>query len=246
VAITDLLKQTEQFSKENSAAILTGVGVVGTVTTAYLTGRATLKCAHILADEEFTAKEKLPYIWKPYIPAAASGILTVTSIVAANRISSRKAAALAVAYGISDRAFQEYKDKVAEKLTAPKLTALHDEIAQDKVNANPVSNNQVLIVGKGDVLCYDSYTGRYFQSSIEEIKKAVNELNHEILNHSYATLSSFYDRIGLPPTVVSEEVGWSNNELLEVRFSTTMSDDERPCLVMDFCSGPHVGYRQLY
>jgi hypothetical protein len=258
VAIANAFKLSEKFVSENSPAILTGVGITGTLTTAYLTGLATFKAADILANEKIvdsgeeppeplTNQQKIKLVWKLYIPAAGVGALTVGSIFFSHRVSSKQTAAMVAAYGISERAFAEYKEKVVERLGDKTHVAIRDEIAQDKVNAHPLENAEVIIAGNGEVLCYDSVTGRYFQSTIESIKKAQNDINYEIINHSYASLSSFYDAIGLPATSYSDEVGWNlNNSPMDVTFSATISSDKRPCIVIDFTVAPITGYGNLY
>lgn len=257
---TSMVNKTQKLVIENSTSILTAVGVTGTVTTAILTGRASFKAAQILEWEQvdkygldfrerevgMEVKEKAKMVWPLYIPAAGVGMTTITAIIFCNRISSRRTAALAAAYGISERAFSEYKEKVVERLGKTKELAMRDEIAQDKVNKNPIEGREVIIAGSGDVLCYDSLTGRYFQSTIETIKKAENKVNYNIIHHMYDSLSSFYDEIGLPSTEYSEEVGWNLNNILDVTYSTTMSTDGRPCIVIDFKVSPVRDYGKLY
>jgi hypothetical protein len=41
-----------KFASDNSPAILTSAAVVGTITTAYLTGKASFKAADVIRDEE--------------------------------------------------------------------------------------------------------------------------------------------------------------------------------------------------
>ena len=104
---------------------------MGTIATAVLTGRATFKAADLIeqetkiintaVDEEqdpvyLTKTEKTKLVWSLYLPPVATGVLTITSIIFANKISSKKIAGLTVAAGVSERALQEYKDKVVEKL----------------------------------------------------------------------------------------------------------------------------------
>ncbi len=103
---------------------------------------------------------------------------------------------------------------------------------------DPVDKQQVIITGGGEVLCYDLYTGRYFQSSMETLKKAQNDLNYTVLNHQYASLTDFYSLIGLSSTKSSDDVGWNADKLLELRFSATISDDGRPCITLDFVVAP--------
>jgi hypothetical protein len=174
------------------------------------------------------------------------GATTITSILLANQIASKKIAALAVASGISERAFQEYKAKVVEKLGETKDLAVRDQVAQDRVDKHPIGTREIILAGTGEVLCFDMLTGRYFQSTIEDIKKAENKVNYDIFHHMYASLSSFYQEVGLPPTGYSDTVGWNSNTLLEVQFSTTLSTDQRPCVAVNFATLPVVDYERLY
>lgn len=243
----------------HSTTILTAVGVGGTVATAVLTGRATFKAAELIAKAQtevekdveadwvpllpgLSKTEKVKLVWREYLPPTATCITTVTCIIVANKISSKKIAALAVAGGISERALQEYKEKVVEKLGARQDEKIRDEIAQEHVTNNPPTGVPVIINGTGDVLCYDDLTGRYFHSNIEKIKHAENNVNYSILQDDSCGLSYFFDEIGLKPTTYTDQVGWNINTRMEVRFSTTMTDDGRPCLVLGFINLPVVDY----
>jgi Family of unknown function (DUF6353) len=267
-SLSQRIQQVKFLLDDNSGAILTGVAIAGTVSTAYLTGRATFKAAKILEEagdveighrptsedpEEFipvvqkrTTAGKVALVWKLYIPPVIMGVTTITSIVAANKLASKKIAALTVASGISERALQEYKEKIVEKLGVRQETAVRDEIAQDRVNNNPPNSREVIITGNGEVLCYDMLTGRYFHSSAEAIKRAENRMNFEILNHMYASLSEYYDMIGLPPTTYTDSVGWTGDKPVNVMISTTMSPDNRPCLAIDFETQPTTDYYRVH
>ena len=242
----------------HSPTLLTAVGVSGTVVTSVLTGRATFKAADIILQEQIakdenfegadlkdtglTKTEKVKLVWKLYIPPVVSGALTIASIITANKISSTKIAALTVAAGVSERAFQEYKDKVIEKLGEKQDEKIRDEVAQDRVNANPPRSGEVLIAGSGDVLCYDMLTGRYFHSTVEDLKRAENRINYELVHYMSASLSMFYEEIGLPPTPYTDSVGWNMNNHMEIKLSTVMSPDNRPCIAVDFSKPPIAEY----
>jgi len=66
-----------------------------------------------------------------------------------------------------------------------------------------------------------------------------------VLNDFYASLSDFYDLIGLPTTSFSDEVGWNSDRLLELQFSTVLSDDGRPCISIDFRTVPIRDYYKV-
>lgn len=259
MTLINIAKRTEKFLADNSPVVLTAIAVTGTLTTAYLTGVATFKAADLILVEEdrqyretvdeprivLDRKEMFLLVWKEYIPAAGVGIITVACIVGANRIGTRRAAAMAAAYSISEKAFTEYKEKVVEKLGDNKERVIRDEIAQDQVTNNPATGREVLI-GRGDILCFDTYTARYFLSSMEEVKKAQNDTNYEILHNNYCSLGEFYNRLGLPGTSFSEEVGWNSDHLLEVIFSTVLADDGQPCLSLRFTVEPIRGYYKSF
>jgi hypothetical protein len=249
---------------DNSTTILTGMGVAGTVTTAYLTGRATFKAARLIQEEELKREirkntenadnsegiklskvQKVKLVWHLYIYPVGACATTVACIIVANKIASKKIAALTVASGISERALQEYKAKVEEKFTQRQATNVRDEIAQDRVNKHPLSR-EVILAGTGEVLCFDMYSGRYFQSSVEEIKRAENKVNYNLNNFMHASLSEFYEEVGLPPTTFSDQVGWNANNRVEVVLSGVLSPDNRPCMAVDFASPPITDYSNLH
>jgi hypothetical protein len=263
--LTGLIRHGDKIKfllKDHSPTILTGVGVGGTVATAYLTGRASFKAAKLIEQEkqerveelkfpktevvEYTWPTKLKMVWKLYIPPVGAGAVTITSIIAANKISSTRIAALAAAAGISERALAEYKEKVMEKLGPKQDEKIRDEIAQDRINQNPPGSREVIVAGSGDVLCFDMHTGRYFQSSMEEMKRAENKVNHSLIQFMHASASEFYDEIGLPPSSYTDMVGWNANNQIELIFSSALTPDNRPCLAMDFKRPPTMEYARHY
>ena len=255
MAFSTLLKRTERIIADNSPAILTGIGVVGVLSTAYLTGHASIKAMRILDHEEkilvvarepeLTPKEKVQKVWKLYIPAVSTGLLTVTCIIAANRIGNRRAAAIAVAYSLTEKAFDEYRNKVVEKIGERKEELLRADIAQDSINKNPPSSGEVIMIGSGDVLCLEAFTGRYFTSNIESLRSAENQINAVIIHDMYASLSDFYDLIGLQHTDFSDEVGWNVDKMLDLHFASAIALDGRPCLSFSFRVVPIRNYTDL-
>lgn len=239
-----MFKKAEKFLVDNSTLILSASAISGVVMTGILTSKATYKAALILEamDEEATHKEKFKAVWYLYIQAISVAATTITCIIMANRISTKRATALAAAYSLSERVIEEYKEKVIEKIGANEERKIHDSIAQDRMVDHPIGKQEVIVTGGGDVLCYDMYSGRYFKSSMEELKKAQNDLNYNILNNFYASLNDFYDRLGLSHIKTGDEFGWNSDQMIELVFSTTMSDDQRPCISIDFSVSPIRNY----
>lgn len=237
-----LIKKAEKALRDNSPTILTSFGVSGTLTTAYLASKASFKASEIIRQHDVTRplnrkdlfKERFGLVWKLYIPAAISGAVTIGCIIGAAKIGNRRMAAVTAAYSLSEKAFTEYKDKVTEKFGKNKEQSVRDEIAQDKVKQNAPSSQQILMAGPGNVLCCELYTGRYFTSDIESLRKAQNEINAKIVREVYATLNDFYYIIGLSQTSYSGDIGWDSYKLMELEFSTVLTNDGKPCLAFEY------------
>lgn len=244
------------FGKKVSAEapiIATTTAVLGAVAGVALASRSGMKAEKLLAREadirrktknpEMTTADKVRLVWKVYIPPAICLAVSVGSILTLHRVGVNRTASAMALYTVSERAFREYRDKTVERIGDEAEQAIRDSVAQDRVDKNPPSS-EIVIIGD-DVLCYDEFSGRYFTSSMEKIRKCVNDLNMQVINSCYASLTDFYDLLGLEPTGISDGVGWNSDELLEVTFSTTMSTDGRPCLAVDFRAVPISGYDRL-
>lgn len=248
MTLNRLASRLGRLVSDNSPVILTAIGVTGTLTTAYLTGRASFKAAELIReveeehgyaeDPKIRFKIRVRYCKKLYIPAASSAVLTVAAIICASRIGTRRAAAFAAAYSVTERAFEEYKNKVVERVGAKKEQGFRDELAQERIRRDPVECKEVIFSGKGTELCYETFTGKYFESDMETLRKAQNDINKQILDDGYASLTDFYNLIGLPNTVISDRIGWNSDQKLELSFSATITDTGRPCMCISFKTEP--------
>lgn len=234
--ISTIFNNAVKAFKSNSPEIFTGLGIAGVLSTSYLVGKASFKAAEMLEPEalDLPNKEKVKIIWKCYIPAGISGSLTIAAIFGASKVSGRRTAAAVTAYSITERAFSEYKEKVVEQIGKGKEQKIRDELAQDRVTQTPPSSREVVILGKGNVLCCELFTRRYFRSDMETLRRAQNDINAKIINELYVTLDEFYDLLGLSFTSVSSNIGWDSNRLMELSFSTVLSDEGEPCLAFDY------------
>lgn len=255
-----IIRDAKLLVSDNSPAILTGIGVAGTITTAVLTGRAaynigdlhrmdevysinpiTRKRTYFQQEQLADLKTKVRWAWPFFVPPAIVGVGTITSIVFANRIGSRRAAAVAAAYTISERAFSEYKEKVVDHIGKEKERKVRDEIAQDRVNRSDAPKGVLVVSNGDDVLCHDAWSNQYFHSDMETIRKAVNDINAQILHSDFATITDFYHAINsdmLEQTDGSSDFGWNTDKLLEVEYTTTLYREKTPCLSISFATMP--------
>lgn len=253
MTFTSLIQRLGQTLSDHAPTILSGIAVTGSIATAVLSAQGSFKAADILASEKtrrrletvhnepITFRDKVELLWPCYVPAISTGAITVSCIIMANRIGTRRAAAMAAAYAVSRDAFSEYKEKVIEKFGQKQESKLRDEIAEDQVRKNP-NNKEIVIFGPNEVTCYDSITGRYFKGNVENLRKAENQINRQINQSMYASLTDFYNLIGLASTPYSNEVGWNTDHVFELRFSTILTEDDIPCININFEPYPIRNY----
>lgn len=246
--LSTFMQGAQKFLVKYSPEILTGIGITGMATTTVLAVRATPKALAILEEKYPNEKPRaIPVIkatWKCYLPAAITGVTSVACIIGASSVHTRRNAALATVYQISQTALTEYKDKVKEVIGEKKEQVVRDELAKDKVASNPVSNAPIIATGIGGTLCLDYYSGRYFYSDIDKIKIAVAELNRTMVLDDYISLNTLYIDLGLDPVPIGEEVGWTVSDgKIELDFSAQIADDGKtPCIVVSFYNAPRYNY----
>ena len=252
--VTNFFKSTRNFIGKHSPEILTAVGITGMITTTVLAVKATPKALYIIEDkkeeldvDKLTPLETVKAAWKPYLPAAILCTASATCIIGASAVNAKRNAALATAYAISERTLVRYRDKVIDTLGEKKEKEIREKVAQDEVNNHKVSDSQVIITSKGDTLCRDSISGRYFKSDIDKIKKVVNELNRRMKYDNYISLEEFYYAIGLDATKNSSLLGWNIEDgYIELDFSACITEDEQPCIVVDYSVSPKYDFDKLF
>lgn len=248
--IAAAMKNMRDAVKKHSPEILMGIGIAGMITTTVMAVRATPKALILIEEkknelevDELKPVETLKAAWACYIPAAVVGTVSVSCLIGAGSVNMRRRAALATAYALSESALKEYQEKVVESIGEKKEQSVRDAVAKDKVEQNPVGNREVIILERGNTLCFDTISGRYFKSDIEKIKKAINELNFRLRSEDYITLNDFYYEIGLNGTALGNDLGWNVNDgWIDVSFSSQLADDGTPCLVLGYHVAPRYDF----
>lgn len=256
--LTKLVKGFRSNISKHSPEILAGVGIAGMITTTVLAVKATPKALALIEEEKLnrydeygediplTKMEVVKVAWKPYVPALITGVTSTACMIGSLSVTSRRTAALATAYKLSETALTEYKEKVVETIGEKKEKVIREKIAKDKIEKNPVSKSEVIITEKGNTLCYDAVSGRYFRSDLERIRKAVNDANERMLSEMYISLNEFYGELGLKYTSLGDELGWNmNTGLIDLDFSSQIAEDGTPCIVIDYSVAPRYNYSKL-
>lgn len=246
--LSTLYHSLKDTANKKAPEILMACGISGLLAGTVLAVEATVKAVR-KKDETDAAKPKeiVKEVWKYYIPAATIDLVAIGCLVEANSIHSKRTAAFAAAYSLSESALKTYQEKVIETVGKKKEQQIRDNISEDRLKREPVKNKEVIITSKGKTLCFDTLSSRYFESDIEKIRQIENTLNKRMISEMYIPLNEFYYELGLPPTKIGDDIGWNvQDDLIDISFSAQLSEDERPCIVLDYRVEPKYDYRSVY
>ena len=248
----DILRKPAAFIRRNARTILTGCAVAGTFVIAINSSRDTLHANDVLLeyemeheDEEPNRMELVKRVAPCYIPTAFSIGATIMAIVGSHVAASNRIAVMSSAYTMAQEAAHMYRDKVREIVGEQKAAEIDQAVAKEKVKEIEPSK-QPLVIGNGDILCMDALSGQPFYSTMEKIRKAMNDTNYELMSSMFVTLNEFYERVGIKPNKMGEYMGWNTDHMIDLTFSSTITEDGRPCLVVSFRNEPMTEFRRMH
>lgn len=253
----EMFGKAGKFANEKSPEILTGLALVGLVTTLVTAYRAGIAAEPILKkrqedlkivkkdDKEAKkavnmecAKKLAPKLAAPIIIGTATG----ACILGSHTISARRAAVLSAAYSVAEKSLKDLNLKMRETLGESKTQQIKDSISKDNLKKmGPVSNvpqEFIYNTGKGTVLCKDRHSGRLFYSDAEHIRQAVNKLSYDIITDMWISLNDFYSEINLEQIPLGDDLGWDIDDTdrgkLPITVTAILTEDDRPCLCVDY------------
>lgn len=266
--LTKLCGSIKTVAMKRSPEILTGIGIAGMITTAVMAVKATPKALMLIEEEKrhvnyeileeakvngYEECQRIDHLkpidlvktsWKCYIPAAITGTMSVACLIGASSANAKRNAALATAYTLSESTLRDYQKKVVETIGEKKEQSVRDAVAKDRIEKTPVTTREVIVTEKGNALCLDYVSGRYFRSDRDTINRAINELNRRLRDEMYISLNDFYYELGLSSTGLGDQLGWNiDNGYIEPDFSSQLADDGTPCLVISYLVEPRYDYR---
>lgn len=246
------IKSAGRVLTKYSPGILTGIGITGMIGATFMAVKATPKALYLIEAkkeesevEELTPVETIKTCWKCYIPATLTTVLSAACLIGASTVSTKRNAALATAYSISEAALREYQEKVVEVIGEKKEKAVRDAVAKDQIERDPVTKSEVVIIdSNSNTLCYEPLSGRYFKSTIDKIKKAEIKLDRQMIQEMYVSLNDFYWEIGLDGTDLGDKMGWNLSKgYMDLSFSSQLADDGTPCAVIVYGIPPVYDYQ---
>ncbi len=266
--IKKMFNAVSDFGRENDSAILTGTVIVGIITPGILAFQAGRKVNKILDEkrEKFqkakeldkkknskdaqnkVLKETVLNIVPVVIPAVVSGGITAACALGVHSRNAKKIAVLSAAYSASESMLKNMNDKMTEQLGPGKVRSLKDSITKDKLAKDTAENRgNVIITGKGDVMCKDMWSGNRFRSSSEKIQQAINKYNACLLQEMYMTLNEFYYELDPRLTCeMGDDLGWHVDDMVSGTIPvhlTAILDDGEPCICIEYDVNPSPNFK---
>lgn len=219
------------FIKRNAPTILTCLGAVGVVATAVMAVKETPKALTLLENakeekgEELTKFEKVKVAGPVYIPSVLTGAATIACIFGSNVISKNQQATLMSAYALLDNSYKEYKKKTDELYGEEAGKQIRGEIAKDKYTGDEVS------LDDDKELFYDFYSGRYFESTKQEVLWAQYETNRSMFVNYSVGVNEYYELLGLDPLPEYEMLGWTCGQIEEMYWHPWIEFDNEETVI---------------
>ena len=238
-----------------SPIILSAVGISGMYISVASAIKATPKALALIDlhrereekgfEDPLTRIDIVKLTWKCYIPTAIMLGISTACLIGANTANGRQKAALATAYALSETALHEYKDKVVNFVGAEKAQKIKEAVAQEKIDKKPLKDKEVIVTAKGENLCFEPLTSRYFKTSIEDLERSANELNKRMRSENSISVNDWFETIGLKTVegCVGEDAGWNiDTGYIEISLAPAIADDGSPCLVIVYDNPPRYDY----
>lgn len=212
--------------RKHMPAVLTYAGVCGVVGTAIMAVKATPKALKIIEQEKMyrsyegdnkpTKKEIVALTWKCYIPSIALGLSTIACIISIHTLDKRNQASLTSAYAMLNEAYKQYRDAAKVVYGEDADSKIQAEIAKDVfISADGIGIYSSDLDPSENILCYDSYSKRYFESTMAAVLNAEYHINRNLQLRGYSTINEFYEFLGIDGIEYGDEIAWSLDSLME-------------------------------
>lgn len=257
---TKFLKSIKHSLKKSSPLILTCIGACGVAVTAVSAVKATPKAIKLIDKETKKKGEKLtPFevvkaTWTCYIYPTIIGASTILCIFSANALNKKQQAVLTSAYALINQKYKDYANKVKELYGEETHKRIIEELAVEKAKDVSIITPGLIESSSIDFededeeprLFYDSFSERYFESTISKVLQAEYYLNRNFCLGWIPSVNDFYDFLGLEHTEIGDEIGWTNSNgdyyWIDFNHFKAKFDDGLECWVIETEIPPSADY----
>lgn len=244
----EILKIAKKTYEKHDRLILTAITIGGTLYAVYRAAKDGPKYREILdqCDEEgVDTVEKVKRLAPAVAPVAVATGVSVIAAVANFKVAGDAIKGLADAYTVAKTGKEVFED-CTEKIVGPEKTEeIRKEVA--KVQTGVANSGgafaKPIATGHGNDLMFDAWSGRYFYSDINYVKKCVNDLNAQMINDMYISLNEYYAYQDLPGIGAGRDLGWNiDYGTIEINITSELDECDRPYTYISFINKPICRY----
>lgn len=229
--------------------------IVGVVSTAVLTAKSTPKAEEILKDlkkenPDATALDIAKKMVPAYLPAIASGTVTIGCIIATTVLNKKNQISLASAYAILSHNYQRYRGSVKKLFGEDADQKVIDDIVISDCKESHMTSTTgwsaeslEFDINEEKLLFFDSYSERYFNATLSQVLQAEYHLNRNFTLGFNVPVNMFYEFLGLDPIEDGDLKGWDREggiEWIDFDHRTVKLEDNGnlECHIIDFVFTP--------
>lgn len=251
---TSIIKGFTTFISRNSTTMLKAGGATLAVFALYETAKAAPRAKEIINEEEairekpLTIPEKAKLTWKEWVPPVIFAMSSASCFIGANQILARRRAALAAALTLSEATLEAFKNETKKEISKESYEKVQKAVAETKAKINNPdkeirSKNMETPAGDEITWFYDTTTGQRFKSTINEIQKAINKINYNLISED-VSLGDYCYELDLKKPKFAEDLIWENQLYsngkppLEISPFGSIVIDNKPHLILDIYPTP--------
>ena len=236
-AITSKVARQVLVAKKYSPQIMFATGVVGSVASTVIACKATLKLNDVVDDIEFEVSDvkkhrdestreyyqDLTYVYakgayrvsRLYAPAFVVGASSIGLLTGSHVTLNRRNASLTAAYAATQKAYDEYRERVQHELGEKKEADIHHAVKTLEVVDE---NGKKVKAPHADPNKWSMYARFFDEASPSWQKNAElnrifvqaqqNYCNHLLHARGHVFLNEVYDMLGIPRSKAGQMVGW--------------------------------------
>lgn len=224
-------------AQKHSPQILFVAGIAGAVTSTVIACKATLKLESVVDDIEYEVNDvkkhrdeystdyykDLTYVYakgayrvgRLYAPAVVLGTASIGALTGSHVTLTRRNAGLTAAYAATQKAFDEYRERVQAELGEDKELSIRHAVTMESVVDE---NGKKTKVAHADPNKWSMYARFFDEASPSWQKNAElnrifvqaqqNYCNHLLHARGHVFLNEVYDMLGIPRSKAGQMVGW--------------------------------------
>lgn len=202
-------------------------------------------------NDEMTKKEAAKELALPAVKVAVPFAISGTAAILNHKKASDTIQSLSSLIMLSKEAndFKDaYKQQVAKEFGPEKAEEFEKNIYRDRVKADYAREAiEYIPTGHGNGRFYEAWSGRYFLSDINYIKKIENDLNKLLRIEMWVSVNDIYSELGIPRSDCGTNLGWHANDRneIEFEFDCQMDENDIPYTILRFRYDPEPQWKKM-